>query len=264
MAEPQINLDDLPDKVDLSNLPDDNQPSQQQLPFTNPFAARSYSIVEQLKNLPSQMYEGIKSKLLDPNLASQVIGGSILPKYKIPEKPSIPQAILKTGYEGLIRPLGSLSGIIGMALAPEIPSESTMGIKPTLESFPARMTGRLEPIVEQSKRPTFVQLPEAKVGLPPYNTSQFGLSLSKTAPAYPQSVVPNRLRAPSTNAIVFDSLVPERYKYHEQGAATPLTTSVEKPSQVTTKFTTANDTPIIGDKPPRDLSTPIPTTAIDE
>lgn len=80
----------------------------------------------------------------------------------------------------------------------------------------------------ESVKPLEFQAPQS--GLPIYNTPQFGLKPSNENLPYPLNIIPNRLRPPSTNAIVFDALLPERFKRNEQGAALPLTTKVKEPS----------------------------------
>lgn len=71
----------------------------------------------------------------------------------------------------------------------------------------------------QLERP--MSVPDPRVGLPEFNTAQFGLDLADDNLPYPLNVVPNRVRPPSTNAIVFDALLPEKLKLNERGAATP-------------------------------------------
>lgn len=74
---------------------------------------------------------------------------------------------------------------------------------------------------KKANRPVTVKLkvPEPKAGEPPYNTAQFGLQPSSESLPYPLNVVPDRLRPPSTNATVFNALVPERYKLNAAGLA---------------------------------------------
>jgi len=95
--------------------------------------------------------------------------------------------------------------------------------------FLATKHGPLEPvkpIEPQAQQASSLEIPEPKSGTPPFNTAQFGLKPTvETNPLL--SHVPNRLRPPSTNATVFDALLPEKFKVNEQGAAVPLTQAFE-------------------------------------
>src|SRR5712692_1771944 len=82
---------------------------------------------------------------------------------------------------------------------------------------------------------TALQLETPKSGTPIYNTPQFGLSPSTQYDPLLQHV-PNRLRPPGTNATVFNALLPEQFKTHEQGAARPLTTSIAGKQAVPVTF----------------------------
>lgn len=106
---------------------------------------------------------------------------------------------------------------------------------------------KIEPSIKIEEPPvteTWFTLPEKRSGTPPYNTAQFGLRPGEPVTDPLMAHVPNRLRPPSTNAIVFDALVPESLKINEQGAARPLTTAVEhaEPQSVTR---IVSDNPII-------------------
>lgn len=126
-------------------------------------------------------------------------------------------------YNEFIRPMSSP---IGLALG---------GLEGAINRFSTRIpssTGVAEEQLPALKNPveTSLQVPEPKIGTPPFNTSQFGLKPTTETLPYPQNIVPNKLRAPSTNATVFDALLPESLKLNEQGAALPPTISLKNPS----------------------------------
>lgn len=126
-------------------------------------------------------------------------------------------------YNNLIAPLGTPSGFMGAA------SPKKAGVLPTVEGGRGGMAPLEHSPWNPPIKPTKVsaEVPEPKSGTPVYNTPQFGLKPTDETLPYPLSVTPNRLRPPSTNATVFDALVPERYKLNEQGAARPLSTAVK-------------------------------------
>lgn len=141
------------------------------------------------------------------------LGQSLLPESpQVTGKGIVGRAL----YENILRPIVSPLGLfqVGQGLT-ELPYNRNVPV-----SQP-----RLQP--PAIPKPTALQIPNPQVGTPIFNTPQFGLHLGQQPSQYPLNITPNRLRPPSTNATVFDALLPERLKYNEQGAALPLTTSTE-------------------------------------
>lgn len=115
-------------------------------------------------------------------------------------------------------------------------------------------TPKLTPeVIPEPTPPSSLHVPDPVWSTPDSKTAQFGLHQPEAETNPLLSHVPNRLRPPSTNATVFDALLPERFKYNEQGAATRLSTSVRDPIQdlkLDKTATVANEMHPNGDAPP--------------
>lgn len=178
-----------------------------------------------------QMFE-----LGDQQKFSDLITDKIALSPNIPEslKPNLVTAITswtnlaRSGIDLLSDPLGPALGFLGLAKN----NLAKMGLKKAEEEAALAAIKEAAIAHEEANAAHKLVLNPQKAGTPQYNTAQFGLHPSEEPLPYPLSIVPNRLRPPSTNATVFDALIPERLKYNEQGAAQRLTTDVVPPSAV--------------------------------
>ena len=91
---------------------------------------------------------------------------------------------------------------------------------------------KLEPLPEPEIIPESVTLPDRKQGTPAYNTQQFGLTKNDYPLPYPLNIVPDRLKPPSTNATVFNALLPEKFKEGGTTSAVDKTDAISNPARV--------------------------------
>lgn len=131
--QPQINWDELPDKVDLTGLPDDDQQSSigktvkdlsskaKQFLADHPIIGRALSGEKEIE-LHGNKYPVVTG-----------MGGGFLPELEHPEGEGWPGYLARGAYNTLIQPLSSPGGMLGAMSLPHGKLPEMPVVKPRLE-----------------------------------------------------------------------------------------------------------------------------------
>src|SRR6266850_4252842 len=184
---PQIDLSGLPDNLDLTKLPDNNEGNGWWNHFHKIKDNLKGKIDDFLLNHLDELAQK-KSGILNPNPEQNpVLGKSFLPETQA--DPGIFGAIKHTGYEAL-RSMASPLGIYGGFMAPDIPTEP-IGV-PRLSQSGRPIDINLGG--EYPRPPQRLQLPPAPNELPQTKFYQGPAGTTEAGMTYPMDIGPTSPR----------------------------------------------------------------------